>query len=373
MDGSGGVRDLTKPRADRYLFPLAAGWAMLAIPLWVTGLVDRPAAWHGHEMLFGFALAVIGGFLYTRPHGLWPRLLALAWLAGRLVVLPVVQPAAPWLGLAYPVLLCALLLPWLWRKAKRFENRIAPAVIFVLALLDAGWWLAWALGDAVLAFRVLSLTLDLLALLMLVMGGRALRAALGGHLERQGLPRRDRPDRENERRLALLLAGALALEGLGLAWPAALLLGLAGGLGLWRLRGWSLGVAVREVRLWPLALGYLWVPAGLLAKAAWLAGGLPGLVGIHALAVGALGSLTLVMMARTALLRAGQRLERLGDVGAGVMLVGLAALARLGADFPAAPRELLLRLAAFAWSAAFALLLVRLGRISRAGRLSRKS
>ena len=51
----------------------AALFALLAMPLWIALFLGRttlapalpPLLWHAHEMLFGFAVAVIVGFLLT--------------------------------------------------------------------------------------------------------------------------------------------------------------------------------------------------------------------------------------------------------------------------------------------------------------------
>src|SRR6478752_1806408 len=86
----------------RPFFLLAALFACLGVPLWLLALSGHaspggmagPRAWHGHEMIFGYAVAVIAGFLLTAAEKWtgratiagWP-LLALAglWLAGRVV------------------------------------------------------------------------------------------------------------------------------------------------------------------------------------------------------------------------------------------------------------------------------------------------
>ena len=57
----------------RPFYLLAAAFAAIALPLWVAvfcGWIDwstglSPALWHAHEMVYGFALAVISGFLFT--------------------------------------------------------------------------------------------------------------------------------------------------------------------------------------------------------------------------------------------------------------------------------------------------------------------
>ena len=57
----------------RPFFLLAAVYAPLALIPWVDALLQQftlpmammPLAWHGHEMLFGFASAALVGFLLT--------------------------------------------------------------------------------------------------------------------------------------------------------------------------------------------------------------------------------------------------------------------------------------------------------------------
>src|SRR3990172_609682 len=84
----------------RPFYLLAGMFALLALPLWMasyTGLVQwggylRGMSWHSHEMVFGFAPAVAGGFLLTAvrnwtgqptPSGVKLGLLAALWLLAR--------------------------------------------------------------------------------------------------------------------------------------------------------------------------------------------------------------------------------------------------------------------------------------------------
>ena len=109
----------------RPFYLCAALLATLAVPVWVLvflGLLHwspalPPLLWHAHEMLFGFASAVIIGFLLTAgkawtglgtPRG--PRLgaLVLLWLAARIAALVATYPVYALLDvLLLPVYLIA--------------------------------------------------------------------------------------------------------------------------------------------------------------------------------------------------------------------------------------------------------------------------
>jgi uncharacterized protein involved in response to NO len=82
---------------------LASTFASLSIALWGAQYAGWPSApylsgpiWHAHEMLSGFTLAVMTGFLFTAvrnwtsrstPTGIALAALATLWLAGRVLVL----------------------------------------------------------------------------------------------------------------------------------------------------------------------------------------------------------------------------------------------------------------------------------------------
>src|SRR5688500_15330248 len=90
--------------AFRPFFLLAAAWAALAVPVWLAAYVHGytlrgalPALiWHPHEMVFGFGMAAVAGFLLTAIPNWTGRLpvrggtlagLAVLWLAGRIALL----------------------------------------------------------------------------------------------------------------------------------------------------------------------------------------------------------------------------------------------------------------------------------------------
>lgn len=316
----------------RLLFPLAAVGGGLAPILWLAGLLpaDADARWHGHEMIFGFAGAVIGGFLVNRRSpGLAPAL-ALAWLLARAAALAGPTLPASLAGLVYPLLLTGLAALPLWRSARRLRNRFPPLVLAGLALLDALWWWGRLAGDAGTQDRSLHAALTLLALLLLVMGGRALHTAVAGALDRAGLPRAGLRAASLEPVLGPLLLAAAVLLGIGRpTWASAPLL-LAGALALWRLPWGQIGRLARDAGLATLAAGQGWAGLGLLLAAAapWLEAGV-AVAAWHGLGLGALGTLSLVMMARTAALRARRPLTPFADMALAAALVSAAAVARI--------------------------------------------
>src|SRR6185295_5681190 len=98
---------------------LASGFATISIVLWAAQYAGwLPNAylagplWHAHEMLFGFVLAVVVGFLFTAGRN-WPglptptggALMALAglWLAARVLVLTPFGWLAALINAAFPL------------------------------------------------------------------------------------------------------------------------------------------------------------------------------------------------------------------------------------------------------------------------------
>ncbi|MEJ2399532.1 MAG: NnrS family protein [Gammaproteobacteria bacterium] len=359
---------LQRRGAYRVLFPLAAVFAALAVPIWLL-LRDSPPGyaaplWHGHEMLFGYTAAVVAGFLITRASRLVRVLLLISWFAARLA--PFVPDAwlALVLGISFPLMLLAPAALPLLRGAKRWENRIVPAVLLVLLGLDGMWWSgALWLGGQIQQHALLA-TVDLFALLMLIVGGRAVPAAVGGYLERNGIPRRDYPRRGYELPIAGLAGSACLLDALGLAAAAGVFNVATALVTLIRILPWQLHYSRSRVALWALALGYSWLIPGLLLKGiavCWT--GIPVATAVHGITIGALGTLTLTMMARTAALQARQPLQGFADVGIGVLFISVSALLRLLTPLAQAWQSSLLWAAALLWSAAFLVLLRRLWRI----------
>ncbi len=105
--------------------------------------------------------------------------------------------------------------------------------------------------------------------------------------------------------------------------------------------------------LWILHLGYAWLPLGLgLLALSLLATDLMWSVGVHALMVGGLGSLSLGMMARVALGHTGRSIAAPRFMATGFVLVSAAALVRVAAGV-VPDSSWLLAAAGILWSLAF--------------------
>jgi uncharacterized protein involved in response to NO len=356
----------------RPFFFVAAAFAVAAVPLWLLAFlgVFRPSAyldptyWHAHEMLFGYAMAVIAGFLLTAV-GNWtgretlvgPPLLALSalWLAGRIVItcaefFPRWLPAATDLAFV-PVLVVVLARPLAAARNKRnFVMLAILAALFVANLtthLDVlGVLPGWRRRGCLVA-------VDIVVLMILIISGRVFpmftRNATGVASIRS-VPILD-----------ALTVGAMALLViLDAAAPdvasTAIFAGVVGALAAARSVRWGARHSLRVPLSWILHVGYLWIPAGLGLRAlSAVTASVPASTATHALTVGAIGALTLGMMSRVALGHTGRLLTVSRPVVAAFALVTLAAAVRvLGPIVAPAQYRAAVFLAGTLWSGAFA-------------------
>ncbi|HEX6111590.1 MAG TPA: NnrS family protein [Geminicoccaceae bacterium] len=327
--------------AHRWFFPAALALALAEIPLWTAayaGWIAWPplaSTWHGHEMLFGYALAVVAGFLLARLGRSELALLLGAWLLARAVAFgPDPGPLLAAAGALFPLLLAvragALFLP----AAKKGSNRLF-APIFVGFLLAELLYRGGQIGVVPQGGRLgLGLAVDLVTLLLVLMGGRVIPAATAGALHRRGQQLRSRVQAKVERAtlaslIVMMLADLLSL------WGTAAAAGLlAGVLTAIRLARWRTAAVLDQPELWSLHLGYAWLALGLLAKGAATMIDRSMLIDLqHALTIGGLGTLSLVMILRTSAARAVPSVAVPRAVGAIAILITLATLARLAAPF----------------------------------------
>ncbi len=356
--------------AEAPFFPAATLYGALAVPLSVHGMVTGKALLpglatipgHAHELLFGYALAVVTGFLVARATAAQLTGLVLLWGLGRVTFL--IAPAsalALTANTAFALFLAAIVTPPFVKRAKRWRNRAIGPLLIGLAIAVAVFQLALVTTQTWLQFLVLEETVLLFALLMLFLGGRIIAPAAAGAIQRGGghLGARVQPRLEAGLLVCLPLAMVLLLLP-NARVLAALLVLVTAVIALVRLLRWRLWGCRGRPDLWCLGAGYAWLVVGLaLVGLAWLGWGLPSGTATHAITVGALGTLTTGVMARVRLTRNKHELGNIGTLPAVAVLIGAAALARLlgGASVWG------LGLAALLWSAGLVLLLALLVRV----------
>lgn len=332
----------------RPLFLGGSLFALLAVLLWAGvlagAIAPSPAggmlAWHRHEMLYGFAAAIVAGFLLTAVqnwsgvlglHGRALQGLFLLWLLGRaswFVALPgsllvLIE------GSFLPLVALALARPIVQR---RLRNNY-PIVGLVL-LIAACQWLTlagWLRQDELWQRRGVFAGLWLVAAMMTLLGGRVIP-----FFTRRGLGKMTpAPARPWQDRACLLLSVAVPLAFVaGLADTPniglAVLFGTLFALQATRLLQWHDRGLWRVPLLWSLHLAYAWLAIACLGMALWHAGIAlnPSLV-THALTVGAMSGLILAMMARVSLGHTGRPLQVPKSVAWAFALMQLATLARV--------------------------------------------
>jgi uncharacterized protein involved in response to NO len=362
----------------RPFYLLAALFAVLSVPLWLLAYGDGLALtpnvtvlWHMHEMTFGFMTAVVIGFLFTAGRNwtnLWtPRrghlaLLAALWIAGRGAMLF----ATPgWAALVDIAFLPAATWP-MYQVLQRSGNKRNMPLLGLLVLLTIAnavyhaAMLGWLQLSPMLAVHAAILVL---AVLSTVMGGRV----IPGFTTNMAPGSRPKTNARTDK-AGLALIGAASVAWLALqggagvgalaAVLAALLAAAAGVVHLWRLSGWSTLKTLRYPLLWILHLAYAWIGIGFLLLAGAAIGYGPPSTGIHALAVGAMSSLILGMITRTARGHTGRPVKAGRAESLAFAALQIGAVARVAANLvPEAWRHAALCIAGLAWSLSFALYL----------------
>lgn len=362
-------------------FPLAALHAALMVPLSLLSLYHQldvlpqlasPAA-HARELVFGFALAVIAGYLLGPLPRRWLGGLVALWAVGRLGVL------------AWPLMHLATLADALFAlgvagrvvprfmAAKKWRNRVLSPLLGMICLL-AVVTLTWRyLGDMPTTAPLMHQSVLWLVLLMTFMGGRIIAPAVSGH--RMGRDRQTGVGVQPRVEAALIVLLGLApfLMLWGRLQPLAAGLALAaGGLVLWRLHRWGPWQCRGRPDLMALMIGYGWLGVGLvlMARTWWLPA--HDSAPLHAFTIGALGTLASTVMLRQTVLRAKGRPEREWVLWPLVLLFATAATLRLWALETGSAWLVVLWGAALAWSFAWLLVAGRLGywiaRLSPPGR-----
>ncbi len=317
--------------------------AIFLVPTWLFVLSGveappywSPVLWHAHEMIFGYAGAVIAGFLLTAGSN-WTKtnilagrgllLLNLLWLLGR--VTPLIVSLPPLVVFAvdmafFPAL--AFVLGRVMLRTKNRRNYLFVGLLTVFSIANLlfhgerwGFDVQPGLGKLV-ALRVI-------AMMLVIMGGRIFpmftRNATG-NMKIRSVVWLDR--------LAIVsvLLPSVLDPLLGESRLIIFLWGVAGLINLARMSTWG-SLSARDPLLWILHLGYFSLSISFILHAMALLKVVPVASALHCFTLGGVGLLTLGMMARVSLGHTGRLLVAPPAVVGAFVFLSLALVVRVGA------------------------------------------
>ncbi|NKF49837.1 NnrS family protein [Shewanella sp. WXL01] len=308
----------------RPFFLGGAALAMLYIPLWLMGWYTPkyslfngefwanvlPLWWHPHEMLFGFTLAIVCGFLltavqtWTNQPSVKGKSLALifaCWLAARLLLLlpfniPLILPAI--FDSAFLLISAGVL----WRciyRVKQWRNIGFPILLTVAALVNLLSYYALYSRDFSLSTQIWQAMIWWVAVVITIVGGRVIPFFTAMRMKA------DKPEPiVGLDWCIILLMITLFVQALTHMLPKGVeqvILAAAGLLQLVRFSRWQGHKTLKEPMLWSLHVSYLALPVTLLAMAWHVNNEFAYRTLLHLFAVGGLASLCLSMISRVSL------------------------------------------------------------------------
>lgn len=358
-------------------FFLAAGiWAVVAMGLWIVCLMTGfpigsgygGAAWHAHEMLFGYTSAALAGFLLTAIPNWTGRLpvsgtplaiLFAVWLAGRFVL---IRPDL--FGVGWAVGVDILFLPLLFAiclreviAGRKWRDLKVLAAVLALAVANASYHalIVWS-ADTGLANR---LAVAAYIMLIGIIGGRVVPSFTRNWLARRHVINLPAP---YDRLDSLALLTALAGLGLWVVWPTHLVTVIvcivAGALHAMRLARWQSWQTAEERLVLVLHLAYAAVPLGFFVIALAPSGLLDATSALHVFTVGAIGLMTLAIMSRATRGHTGMPLTAPPLTAASYGFLVIGAVLRPGAMLVPDHYMTLVTISGLCWMAAFLLYLV---------------
>ncbi|MCK5720524.1 MAG: NnrS family protein [Thiomargarita sp.] len=302
----------------RPFFIGASSFAVLSISIWMLLLFQgkfsaintyfTPMAWHAHEMIFGYTMAVIAGFLLTATknwtniptvHGYPLLFLFLLWLVAR--ILPFLGGFVPLIAIAIIdnlfifCLIATISIPLF--KAKHWKSFFLVSHIILLLLSNIIFYLG--IFDIIPqgVHYGLYLGLYLILSLVIIMG----RRVIPSFVERAtNLPLKNWSWVDNSHLIvfwAFALADLMNLNNYLVASLAGLTVLVHGT----RLIGWHTIEIWKKPLLWILYLAYIFIVVGFLLKILTIIYPISPFLSIHAFAVGGISMITIGMMARVSL------------------------------------------------------------------------
>jgi len=352
--------------------------------LWIAqyaGVLPAPyvpgPAWHAHEMLFGYTLAVITGFLFTAgrnwsgqptPTGATLAAFVLLWIAARILVLTRFETAAALVNAMFPLAVAiALAIPL--AKSRNRRNYFFVALLVFLGAASLAMHLSWIGVLAWPARASLQVGLDAVLFIIVVMGGRVIPMFTNNGVPGAGATRRPLVER-------IALGSVLAMLGADVLQTPAAVMAIVALVAAFahaaRLCLWKPWRTLRTPLVWVLHAAYAWIVIYLALRALAAFGLIAESLAVHALTIGVIGGMTIGMMTRTARGHTGRPLVADSFEVTCYVLVQCAALIRVFGGMILSDPYSAVVASGICWSIAFALYAIRYWPILSRARLDGK-
>ncbi len=353
-------------------FFLAAGiFGALIVPVWllalfgfvrVDGFLD-PVNWHAHEMVFGFTVAAIAGFLLTavgnwtgRETAIGGHLTALTalWVLGRVALLSasvLPKPIVLVVELSFlPALFVTLARPLI--RTGNARNYIMLVVLGALFLLDLVMCLDAVGVLAGIRQRASLAAVDLATLLIVIIATRIFPMFTRNATGVDTIKNVPKLDASAIVAVALFTISELFAPGKALFGVLAL---AAAALTFARSLTWGARSSIGHPLLWILHLGHAWIVVGLALRGlSVFVPAVPAASGLHALTAGAIGCTTVGMMSRVALGHTGRQLAPSSATVAAFYFIVFGAAIRVAGPFAPSLYRGALVVAGGLWTVGFA-------------------
>jgi uncharacterized protein involved in response to NO len=364
--------------AFRPFFMSGALFSILAVMLWAITLngwftfnpYSNSYWWHSHEMLFGFAVPIIIGFLLTavqawtgQPSVKGKPLFALwlLWLSAR-ILLAINLGIAPLLIVVIDLLFlptAAFCMAHLVIKAKLWRNLFFVPLLLLMTLANGLMhWGAWYHEPESVSQGSYGMVM-LVTFVMTVMAGRVFPMfTANGTASKKVAPVKAL---ELVTILSTLLVMLMFLSGLVLA-PIikTAILFLAAFCHLIRSVRWRFWVTLKTPLVWSLHLSYFCIPIGLFLIGWNISGGDITLSSaMHTLTVGAMGNMILSMISRVSLGHSGRKLVVDWIMSLAFTVIFMAFIVRVFGLFVSSSYLLVIAVSAGLWVMAYSLFVAK--------------
>ena len=328
----------------RPFFLVAALFAAVSIGLWLAFLFGAlpysgflsPVIWHSHEMVFGFASAVIAGFVMTAVqnwtgirgvHGGKLQAIFALWVAARILLLapPPLKVLAAVADLSFYPLLALYLIPYL----RDSEMRVERVFFAYFALYFTGNLLVHLESFGLVSGysqQGILLGLYTTVIMVIFMGGRVIPFFTESSIAKAQPKTWNTIEVLSHVTAWVFLATQIFMRESPLSAAVAF---STASIHLIRLSGWYVRRIRRVPVIWVLHVAYLWIVVGFALSGFVSLGMVASTIAVHAYTVGALGTVIYGMISRVSLGHTGRPLRPQTSVVVGYYLLTAAALVRV--------------------------------------------